>query len=68
MYLNREYLKANVYTIWVHGPSGLERLERMQGILSHGAKSAGGSAWPAADPRRFLMVPLPSGLGFRFSV
>ena len=23
MYLYREYFKANVYTIWVHGPSGV---------------------------------------------
>ena len=22
MYLHRDYFKANVYTIWVHGPSG----------------------------------------------
>ena len=26
MYLYKEYFKANVYTIWVHGPSGLEFL------------------------------------------
>ena len=24
MYLNRDYFKALVHTIWVHGPSGIE--------------------------------------------
>ena len=40
MYLYREYFKANVYTISVHGPLGLRQDQELRWCLGFGEKSS----------------------------
>ena len=42
MYLNRDYFKANVFTIWVHGPLGLLTKAFANAELEY---SSPGSSW-----------------------
>ena len=58
-YLYRDYIKAHVYTIWVHGPLGCPQPCTGTGTQSASAALRWCSCHPCGSPRG------PFGLGFR---